>query len=229
MEARAMNVLLFGATGMVGQAVLRECLLAPDVSRITSVGRSRLADVTDPRLEQIVHADMAHPEPIADAMRGHDACFFCLGVSSVGMDEATYRHLTYDLTMAIAGMLARDTAAMSFAYVSGTGTDSSEQGSRMWARVKGKTENDLLTLPFSRVFLFRPGVIQPLHAVRSKTRLYQVAYLLSRPLLSTIKRLFPSGIVTSEEFGRAMLNAARHEAKSAVLEVADIVRLGRMA
>ncbi|HEX4234785.1 MAG TPA: NAD(P)H-binding protein [Caldimonas sp.] len=224
-----MKVLLFGATGMVGQSVLRECLFAPDVSRITSVSRSRLADVTDPRLEQIVHADMAQPEPIAGQLRGHDACFFCLGVSSVGMDEPTYRHLTYGLTMAIARMLARDTPAMSFAYVSGAGTDSSEQGSRMWARVKGKTENDLLKLPFSRVFLFRPGVIQPLHAVRSKTRLYQAAYVLSRPLLSTMKRLFPNGIVTSEEFGRAMLNAARHEPKSAVLEVADIVRLGRPA
>ncbi|HEY2560960.1 MAG TPA: NAD(P)H-binding protein [Caldimonas sp.] len=222
-----MKVLLFGATGMVGQSVLRECLLAPDVSRITLVGRSRLPDVADPRLEQIVHADMAEPEPLAARLRGHDACFFCLGVSSVGIDEATYRRLTYDLTMATARMLARDTPAMSFAYVSGANTDSSEQGSRMWARVKGKTENDLLKLPFSRVFLFRPGVIQPLHAVRSKTRLYQAAYVLSRPLLSTIKRLFPNGIVTSEEFGRAMLNAARHEPKSAVLEVADIVRLGR--
>jgi uncharacterized protein YbjT (DUF2867 family) len=221
------KVILFGATGMVGQSVLRECLLAPDVTRITSVGRSRLPEIADPRLDQIAHADMARPEPIAEQLRGHDACFFCLGVSSVGMDEATYRRLTYDLTMAIARMLARDTPAMSFAYVSGANTDSSERGPRMWARVKGKTENDLLKLPFSRVFLFRPGVIQPLHAVRSKTRLYQLAYVLSRPLLSTMKRIWPNGIVTSEEFGRAMLEAARREPKSAVLEVPDIVRLGR--
>ena len=222
-----MNVLLFGATGMVGQGVLRECLLAPDVLRVTSVGRSRV-DLADPKLRQILHADMAAPESLMAELRDHDACFFCLGVSSVGMDEATYRRLTHDLTMAVATMLARSTPAMSFAYVSGAGTDSSEGGRSMWARVKGKTENDLLALPFSRVFLFRPGVIQPMHAVRSKTRLYRLAYAVVGPALSLTKRLFPNHVVTSEEVGRAMLESARRLGSSAVLEVADIVRLGRI-
>jgi uncharacterized protein YbjT (DUF2867 family) len=221
-----MKVLLFGATGMVGQGVLRECLLAPDVQRVTSVGRSTLA-LDEPKLRQIQHDDMANLDPVEADLRGHDACFFCLGVSSVGMDEATYRRLTYDLTLAVAGTLARIAPAMSFAYVSGAGTDSSEHGRSMWARVKGKTENDLLKLPFSRVFLFRPGVIQPMHAVRSKTRLYRLTYAFFGPVLSLAKRVFPDRIVTSEEFGRAMLEAERHVPESAVLEVADIARLGR--
>jgi uncharacterized protein YbjT (DUF2867 family) len=221
-----MKILVFGATGMVGQGVLRECLLAADVERVTAVGRSDLG-MEHPKLRQVRHADMTHLAPVENELRGHDACFFCLGVSSVGMDEATYYRLTYDLTLAVAGTLARNDPAMSFTYVSGAGTDSSEHGRSMWARVKGKTENALLKLPFSRVFVFRPGVIQPLHKVRSKTRLYQATYTVFGPVLSLAKRAFPNHIVTSEEVGRAMLNAVRHEPKSTVLEVTDIVRLGR--
>jgi uncharacterized protein YbjT (DUF2867 family) len=221
-----MNVLIFGATGMVGQGVLRECLAAADVARVTAVGRSDLG-IEHAKLKQVRHADMTQLGPVEAALRGHDACFFCLGVSSVGLDEATYRRLTYDLTLAVAGTLARLEPTMSFSYVSGAGTDSSEQGRSMWARVKGKTENDLLKLPFSRVFLYRPGVIQPMHKVRSKTGLYQLVYTVFGPLLSLAKRAFPNRIVTSEEVGRAMLGAARHAPKSAVFEVADIVRLAR--
>lgn len=223
-----MKVLIFGATGMVGQGVLRECLLAADVRAVTAVGRSAV-ELEHPKLRQIKHSDMTKLGPVEAQLRGHDACFFCLGVSSVGMSEDAYRHLTYELTLAVARTLARNNPAMSFAYVSGAGTDSTEHGRSMWARVKGKTENELLKLPFSRVFLFRPGIIQPLHKVRSKTRLYRLTYTVLGPVLSLAKRLFPNQIVTSEEMGRAMLGAARHASKSAVLEVPDIARLARTA
>jgi uncharacterized protein YbjT (DUF2867 family) len=221
-----MKVLVFGATGMVGQGVLRECLLAADVSQVTAVGRSAVGQV-HPKLTQVVHADMTTLDTVEAQLRGFDACFFCLGVSSVGLSEADYRHLTYDITLAVARTLARNDPAMSFAYVSGSGTDSTERGRSMWARVKGETENDLLKLAFSRVFLFRPGVIQPLHRVRSKTRLYHLVYSVFGPLLSGVKRLFPDHVVTSEEMGRAMLGTARSAPKSAVLEAPDIVRWAR--
>jgi uncharacterized protein YbjT (DUF2867 family) len=221
-----MKVLIFGATGMVGQGVLRECLEDKDIERVTAIGRSSM-NMQHPKLREVLHADMMNLEGIASQLRDHDACFFCLGVSSVGMNEATYRHLTYDLTLSVARLLARSNPQMSFAYVSGAGTDSSEQGRSMWARIKGKTENDLLKLPFSRVFLFRPGVIQPLHRVKSKTRLYQFTYTIIGPMLSTIKRHWPNSLCTSVEVGRAMINAARSEPRSRVFEVADIVRLAR--
>jgi uncharacterized protein YbjT (DUF2867 family) len=221
-----MKVLIFGATGMVGQGVLRECLEDKDIERVTAIGRSSM-NMQHPKLREVLHADMMNLEGIASQLRDHDACFFCLGVSSVGMNEATYRHLTYDLTLSVARLLARSNPQISFAYVSGAGTDSTEQGRSMWARIKGKTENDLLKLPFSRVFLFRPGVIQPLHQVRSKTRLYQFTYNIIGPMLSTIKRLWPNSLCTSVEVGRAMINAARSEPRSKVLEVVDIVRLAR--
>jgi len=223
-----MKVLIFGATGMVGQGVLRECLLAPDVSQVTAVGRSATPQ-QDAKLTQLVHPDLTTLDAVETQLRGFDACFFCLGVSSLGMSEADYRRLTYDLTLAVARTLSRNNPAMSFAYVSGAGTDSSERGRSMWARVKGKTENDLLKLPFARVYLFRPGVIQPLHKVRSKTKLYHLTYALLGPVLSAAKRLFPNHVVTSEEMGQAMLAAARGGSKSAVLEVADIARLARSA
>lgn len=215
---------------MVGQSVLRACLRAADVTRITVIGRSSLPGddpaLRDPRVAQVLHRDLHAPEPLAERMRGHDACLFCLGVSSVGMDEAAYTRVTHDLTLGIARLLARDTPAMAFAYVTGAGTDSTAQGPRMWARVKGRTENDLLALPFARVFLFRPGVIVPKERVRSKTWVYAAAYALFTPLFALWKRLQPQGLVTSHEFGRAMLEAVRSEPASRVLEVADIVRLG---
>jgi uncharacterized protein YbjT (DUF2867 family) len=216
-----MNVLLFGATGMVGQGALRECLLAPDVALVQTIGRTATGQ-QHPKLREIVHADLFHCDAIADDLKGFDACFFCLGVSSAGMQESEYQRLTYDLTLAVARVLAPLNPGMTFIYVSGAGTDSTEQGRQMWARVKGRTENALRQLPFKAVYLFRPGMIQPLHGIRSKTPSYQFFYSLAGPLLTPLRKLFPNAILTTQIMGQAMLNSVRCGAPKAVLESGDI-------
>ena len=163
-----MKVILFGASGMVGQGVLRECLLDPDIATVLAIGRSPLGQQHE-KLREIVRRDLFNYAPIEEQLRGYDACFFCLGVSSVGMTEADYRHLTYDLTIAAAQTLAKLNPNMTFIYISGASTDSTETGRTMWARVKGQTENALLRLPFKAAYMFRPGFIQPLHGIKSKT------------------------------------------------------------
>jgi uncharacterized protein YbjT (DUF2867 family) len=222
------NIIIFGATGMVGQGVLRECLTAADVKQVLAVGRTRVA-AEHAKLQQAVQPDLWDLRDLEAELQGYDACLFCLGVSSVGMKEEAYRHLTYDMTLDIAGMLARLNPAMKFAYVSGAGTDSTGKGRSMWARVKGKTENDLQKLPFASVQLFRPGVIQPLHGVRSKTPLYRFFYSALGPLLTLLRRFFPNAIVTTEDLGSAMLNGARFLMGPMVLETADIAKLARRA
>ncbi|HEY5850301.1 MAG TPA: NAD-dependent epimerase/dehydratase family protein [Lysobacter sp.] len=216
-----MKVLIFGATGMVGQGVLRECLNASDVSDVLVVGRSPTG-LANPRLRELSHQDFLDYTAIESEMQGFDACFFCLGVSSVGMTEAEYARLTYDITLAAATTLARLNPAMTFVYVTGAGTDSSERGRIMWARVKGRTENALRRLPFKAVYLFRPGIIQPLHGVRSKTGWIQTFYTLSSPVLSLSRRLFPHSVLTTERIGQAMLAVARDGAANPVLESRDI-------
>ena len=217
-----MRVLLFGATGMVGQGVLRECLRAQDVESVQTVGRSPTGQL-DPRLTEIVHPDMMDYRTIEASLQGFDACFFCLGVSSFGMKEADYTRLTYDLTLAAARTLARLNPQMTFIYVSGSGTDSSEQGRSMWARVKGKTENALKSLPFRAVYLFRPGVIEPLHGIQSKTRMYRLIYPALKPVMALMRVLAPKQIVTTEEMGLAMLALARRGVPDrAVLGPAEI-------
>ena len=219
-----MNVVLFGATGMVGQGVLRECLLDPEVQHVLSIVRTPSGQ-QHPKLRELAHTDFFNYSDIESELKGYDACFFTLGVSSAGMDEAKYRHLTYDLTLAVATTLARLNPQMTFVYVSGAGTDSSERGRIMWARVKGKTENDLLKLPFRGVYMFRPGFIQPLHGIRSKTRLYQALYTALGPLLPLIKSAFPKSITTTEQIGRAMLEVAKHGYPKPILEAKDIIAL----
>ena len=164
-----MKVILFGATGMVGQGVLRECLLDPGIETVLAVGRSPTGE-RQAKLREVVHKDFTDFSAIEPQLTGYDACFFCLGVSSVGMEEERYRHLTYDITLAAAKTLSRLNPQMVFVYVTGRGTDSTEQGRLMWARVKGKTENDLLKLPFRAAYMFRPAGIQPLHGIRSRRR-----------------------------------------------------------
>jgi uncharacterized protein YbjT (DUF2867 family) len=221
-----MNVLLFGATGMVGQGVLRECLQAGDVTRVVVVGRTPTG-IRHPKLVEQVRPDLMDLTDIAAELQPFDACFFCLGVSSFRMDEAKYTRLTFDLTLSIAKTLAPLNPQMTFVYVSGASTDSTEQGRSMWARVKGRTENALKRLPFKAVYLFRPGVIQPLHGAHSKTAVYNFVYVLLNPVLTLIRWLRPGAMLTTEDVGLAMLAVARRGAPQAALEVADIRALAR--
>jgi uncharacterized protein YbjT (DUF2867 family) len=217
-----MNVVIFGATGMVGQGVLRESLLDPGVQLVQAIGRTS-AGVQHPKLREIVHQDLWHYADIESDLSGFDACFFCLGVSSSGMKEEAYARVTYDITMAAAETLCRLNPRMTFIYVSGAGTDSSEHGRTMWARVKGKTENALLRLPFAAAYMFRPGIIEPVYGARSKTASYRVLYTLTKPLLPVLRWAFPNYVLTTEQIGRAMLAVAKHGFPKRVLESRDIL------
>jgi uncharacterized protein YbjT (DUF2867 family) len=219
-----MKVILFGATGMVGQGVLRECLLDGGVERVLVVGRSPTG-AQHAKLREIVHGSFLDFSSIEAELAGYDTCFFCLGVSSVGMNEERYRHLTYDITMAAATTLARLNPQMVFIYVTGRGTDATEKGGLMWARVKGKTENDLRKLPFKAAYMFRPAGIQPLHGIRSKTAWYQAAYVVAAPLLTLLNRVAPNYMTTTEQVGRAMIKVARDGYPRPVLESGDINRV----
>jgi uncharacterized protein YbjT (DUF2867 family) len=201
-----MNVILFGATGMIGQGVLQECLRDARVERVLAVGRTAL-EVEHPKLRQVVQADLTDLSSIEAELADYDACFFCLGVSSVGMKEDAYRRITYDLTLSVARTLAAANPSQTFVYVSGQGTDSSEQGRSMWARVKGKTENDLLRVPF-RAYMFRPGFVQPMDGVVSKTRLYRLAYAITGPLVPLFRRIAPNAVNDNRQIGRAMIAVA---------------------
>jgi uncharacterized protein YbjT (DUF2867 family) len=216
-----MKVILFGATGMVGQGVLRECLLDPGIENVLAVGRSATGQ-RNAKLGEILHDNFLDYSAIEAQLAGYDACFFCLGVSSVGMNEQRYRHLTYDITLAAATTLSKLDPGMVFVYVTGRGTDSTEQGRLTWARVKGKTENDLLKLPFKAAYMFRPAGIQPLHGVRSKTAWIQAIYVVTAPLLSYLARTAPKYMTTSEQLGRAMIKVARDGYPKSVLESEDI-------
>jgi len=218
-----MKVILFGATGMVGQGVLRECLLDPGIESVLAVVRSPTGQ-RHARLREIIHDNFLDYSRIESQLAGYDACFFCLGVSSLGMSEERYRHLTYDITMAAATTLVRLNPGMVFTYVTGRGTDSTEQGNLMWARIKGKTENDLLKLPFKAAYMFRPAGIQPLHGVRSKTAWVQALYVATAPLLSLLHRVAPNYMTTTEQMGRAMIRVARDGYPKPVLESEDINR-----
>jgi uncharacterized protein YbjT (DUF2867 family) len=207
-----MKVILFGSTGMVGQGVLRECLRAPDVTEVLAVVRSP-AGQRHPRLREIVHEDFTD---FSSLELDGDACFWCLGVSSAGMSEADYSRITHDYTMAAARVLARPT--MTFIFVSGAGAE----GNAMWARVKRRTEVALLALPFRKVYVFRPGLIQPLHGIRSRTRLYNVLYPLLYPLMIAVRLVSPGLITDTERVGQAMLRIARKGFPKQVLQNRDI-------
>ena len=216
-----MNVILFGATGMVGQGVLRECLLDRDIQQVLTVGRSATGQ-QHPKLRELTVPDLMDLTAVEPQLSGYDACFFCTGVSSAGMTEEKYTHLTYDLTLSVAQTLARLNPTMTFLYVSGAGTDSSEKGRSMWARVKGRTENALLRLPFRSAYMFRPGFIQPLHGIRSKTRLYQFLYDVLAPIQPLLKGRLPKYITTTEQLGHAMIAVAKNGYPKPILESLDI-------
>ena len=215
-----MKVLVFGATGMVGLGVLRECLRDQEVELAVTVGRTATG-ARDAKLREIVHGDLSSYAGIERELTGFDACFFCLGVSSSGMKEAEYERVTYGLTLAAAEMLSRVNPGMTFIYVSGAGTDSSERGRIMWARVKGRTENALLRLPL-KAFMFRPGLIEPRDGIQSKTAVYRVFYKLGGPLLPVLRWALPNQVVTTREIGRAMLAVARRGYEKRILEAKDI-------
>jgi uncharacterized protein YbjT (DUF2867 family) len=215
-----MKVLIFGATGMVGQGVLLECLRDAEVELVLTVGRSATG-VRDTKVQEIVHRDMTNYAGMEESFAGFDACFFCLGVSAAGMKEPDYEQVTYGLTMAAAEILNRLNPAMTFIYVSGSGTDSSEHGRMMWARIKGRTENALLGLPF-QAYMFRPGFIEPMDGIRSKTPSYRMFYAVAGPLLPLVRRALPNQILTTRDIGQAMLNVAKRGYSKRVLETKDI-------
>ncbi len=206
---------------MVGQGALRECLLDASVNEVVTVGRTPTGR-SHPKLKERVAKDLFDLSDLDTDLRGADACLFCLGVSSAGMTEAAYTRITYDLTLAVAEHMARLEPGMVFIYVSGAGTDASELGRSMWARVKGRTENALRRLPFRRVYLFRPGFIQPLHGIRSRTGWYRLLYALFHPLAPWVRIWFPGATLTTESLGRAMIFAARQGSPKEVLEARDL-------
>jgi uncharacterized protein YbjT (DUF2867 family) len=216
------NVIITGTTGMVGEGVLQECVQNPDVEKILLINR-RPAGFSDSKITEIIHSDFFNITAIEDKLRGYNACFFCLGVSSLGMKEPEYFSLTYTLTMSFAGRLADLNPDMTFCYVSGAGTDSSENGRSMWARVKGKTENDLMKLPFKRVFAFRPGFMKPFEGAKNVHKGFGLVGWLY-PLLRII---IPRYVSTIGEVGKAMINCATKGYEKKVLEVPDIIELSK--
>ena len=202
-----MKVLLFGATGMVGAGTLLECLADSRVTSVLAVTRSPTGR-THPKLREVLHADFFNYESLRDDFAACDVCVFCLGVSSIGLTEADYTRFTYDLTWAAARVMAEVNPKMTFCYVSGVGTDSSERGRTMWARVKGRTENALLGLPFKAAFMFRPGYIQPIGDVQSKTGWVQTAYDILAPFYPLVHRLLPDNTTTTAILGKAMIQVA---------------------
>lgn len=217
-----MQVILFGATGMVGQGVLRECLLDDGVHSVLAVGRSSTGR-THPKLREMIRNDMFDFGAVGADLQGYDACFFCLGVSSAGMGEADYTRLTFDLTLGWAQVLARINPAITFVYVSGAGTG----GKAMWAQVKKRTEDALLTL-FPSAYMFRLGAVRPIHGEVSKTRWTRIAYAVFRPLFPLMQAIAPGAVITTEELGRAMIRAVRQGAPKRVLENSDLRALGAL-
>ena len=215
-----MKVILFGATGMVGQGVLRECLRDDGVEGVLAVGRSPTGR-THPKLRELIRKDLFDFGAAGADLQGHDACLFCLGVSSAGMSEADYTRLTFDLTLGWARALARINPAMTFVYVSGAGTG----GKAMWAQVKGRTEDALLAL-FPSAYMVRLGALRAMHGEVSKTRWARIGYVLLRPLFPLVQAIAPGALITSEQLGRAMIRAARQGAPKRVLESRDLRALG---
>jgi uncharacterized protein YbjT (DUF2867 family) len=216
-----MKVILFGATGMVGQGVLRDCLADTGVETVLAVGRSATG-VEHPKLRELVRTDLTDYRGAEETLTGYDACFYCLGVSSAGMTEAAYRRVTVDFTVAAARVLAERNPQMTFVFVSGAGSDGTGKSRVMWARVKGEAENAVLAMPFKGKAVFRPGFIRAAPGVKSRTPAYRFLYAIVGPLFPVLRALFPRQVTTSEAMGRAMLNVARHGAPKPILETADI-------
>lgn len=222
MTANPIRAIITGATGMVGEGVLHECLQHPGVETVLIISR-KPCGVTHPKLKEIIHADFFNISPIADQLSGYNACYFCLGVSSIGMKEAAYFKLTHTLTMEMASTLSKLNPDMVFCYVSGAGTDSSEKGRSMWARVKGKTENDVMALPFRKAYAFRPGFIKP---IKGLTRVHKF-YRYINWMFPIGRALSPNGFCTLKELALAMIHITQDGYEKKIIEGKDIIRLGR--
>jgi len=214
------KTIITGSTGMVGEGVLHECLKHTDVESVLVVNRNPCG-LTHHKLKEIVHKNFFDLSQIENQLSGYNACYFCAGVTSVGKKENEYKFITYDLTMNFANTFLRLNPAMIFTYVSGVGTDSTEKGRSMWARVKGKTENDLLKLPFKAAYMFRPGYIQPTKGLANTYKIYKVL----TPLYPIFKKLFPKYVVTLEEIGKAMINVVLKGSEKKILECEDIRKI----
>jgi uncharacterized protein YbjT (DUF2867 family) len=219
-----MRIIIFGATGMIGQGALRECLQDSEVEQVVSVVRADSA-VHHEKLLQIIHTNFLDFSAVQDQFHNLDACLYCLGISSSGMNEADYSRITCDFALAAASTLLPLNPQMTFVYVSGAGSDSSEKGRVMWARVKGKTENALLSMPFRAAYIFRPGLIQPLAGITSKTPTYRLLYKYCGPLVSILRRVWPRYVTTTAELGQAMLAAAKDGTEKRVVETKEIAEL----
>lgn len=219
-----MKIIIFGATGMIGQAVMKEALKSPKIESITVVGRSPSL-VQEPKVKELLVPDLFDLSLIEEQLTSHDACLFCVGVSAAFLDEKTYSHLTYDLTIKTAETVLKSNPSLTFVYVTGQGTDSSEAGRVMWARVKGRTENKLLNMPFKAAYMFRPGAILPLDGIRSKTKIYDLLYQLLSPFVHLLRAINPAWCPTTREVGRAMLAVTDGYLEKRVLDSKDIIQL----
>lgn len=219
-----MKAIITGATGMVGKGVLLECLDHEKVEQVLVIGRNPVG-IQHPKLKELIHKDFADFSSVQHELQEYDACFYCMGVSSVGLSEADFSQATYNFTLALANILVNINPAMTFNYVSGEGTDSTEKGRSMWARIKGKTENDILKAGFKNAFMFRPGAIIPLRGIKSRTKLYQFMYDYFMWLVKLLKALAPNSVVTTTQVGLAMINSVIKSYPKNILRPKDIIAL----
>lgn len=221
-----MRVIVTGATGMVGKGVMLECLDHEAVKEVLVIGRNPV-EMQQPKLKEIIHKDFSDFSAISDQLKGYEACFYCMGISSMGLKEAAYKKITYDYTMALARELVKRNPQLTFTYVSGEGTDSTEKGRSMWARVKGKTENDLLNMGFKQAFMFRPGFIIPLRGIKSRTKAYQFVYDYFMWLVKLMKVVAPNAVVDTTQVGLAMIHSVERGYPKNILKPKDIISLAK--
>jgi len=214
-----MKVIITGSTGMVGKGVLLECLDNDKISDVLLVNRSPV-DINHSKIREIIHDDFTDFSSIQSDFAGYNACFHCMGVSSAGMDEELYYTLTYTVTEALVNTVYNVSSALTFIYVSGEGTDSTEQSNTMWARVKGKTENMMFNKGFNYAYAFRPGVILPERGIKSKTKLYNLLYTLTRPLYPIMKKM--KSVTTTQNIGYSMIDLIEHPKNIKILTGSDI-------
>lgn len=208
---------------MIGQGVLRECLENIQVETVLVINRQS-CNISHPKLKEIIHKDLFDISVLKNDLAGYNTCFFCLGISSAGLSEKNYHKITFELTINIAGTLSSINKEMSICYISGAGTDSSEKGKIMWARVKGKTENALLAMPFKKAYMFRPGYIQPMYGIRSKTKLYNALYAVLKPFYFILK-YSKNSVTNSEALAKAMINAVSKGYEKNILNCSDINKI----